>query len=801
MMKRIDLRITGMTCASCAAAIEKSLIKVEGILESAINPATGTASIRYDDAKAAPADIINAVKNSGYDIIPDSVTLKIGGMTCVMCSKSVDNSLKKLDGIISTDISYASGKARVDYIGSLASLEDFKSAVVDAGYEYLGAQGDEKLEAAWREKSLREKRMRSATGLIAGSILMAGMYLPLPAYIPLHYIMLLISTPVFLFISHPIFIAAWRALKNRNLNMDVMYSMGIGIAYIASVLGTVGVLPHDFMFYETAVFLAAFLTLGRYLEEKARGKTSDTIRKLMKLYPRKAIVITEEGERDVPVENVKIGDIVLVKPGETVPVDGTVQFGESYIDESMLSGEPIPVYKKSGDGVTGGTMNKNGSLKISAGRVGSDTVLAKIIRFVEEAQGSRPPIQKLADRVVVYFIPVILSIAIISFLVWYFVLGSTMLFAFSTLVSILVIACPCALGLATPTAVSVGIGRGAELGILIRNGEALEISEKITSIVFDKTGTITKGVPEISDLYAFGISENDMIAAAAGVEKLSEHPLADPIVKKAEALGITPAEAGSFNSIGGHGVRAVFEGKEIIIGSRRLIENNGISLDEGALTLISKLENEGKTAVLVAISGILRGIIGISDGIKPNAPEAVKWLRAMGLNVSMITGDNERTARTIAEMAGIGGFIAGVLPEDKAVEIKRMQSSGEVVAFVGDGINDAPALAQSDIGISMGSGTDIAMESGDIVLMKSDLRDVSAALQLGRKVMRRIRQNLFWAFAYNGLLVPVAAGLLQPLFNITLKPELAGLAMAMSSITVVTLSLTLRKFLPDALKK
>jgi len=580
--------------------------------------------------------------------------------------------------------------------------------------------------------------------------------------------------------------------------MDVMYSMGIGVAFFSSILGTFNIiLGSEFMFYEAAVMLATFLTFGRFLEEKAKGKTSESIKRLIGLQAKSAAVIRGGKEVEISIEDVVVGDIVLVKPGEKIPVDGEVLSGQSYVDESMISGEPIPVFKEKGSKVIGATINNNSVLNFRAMKVGKDTVLSQIIKLVEEAQGSKPEIQKIADKAVSYFIPTVLAIATLSFVSWYFIFNSTFLFAITSLISILVIACPCALGLATPTAVTVGIGKGADLGILIKNGEALQLSEKLTAVLFDKTGTLTKGKPDVTDIITFEINENQLLNMTASVEKNSDHPLANAIVQKAEEKGIHLSESKNFDTFGGKGVKATVSGKEIIIGNRTLFNEKQISIKNEIEEQIAKLENEGKTAVLISIDNKLSGIIGIADTLKESSKESIKKLMDSGIKVYMITGDNKRTASAIARILSIKNILAEVLPEDKVNEVKRLQNNGEIVAFVGDGINDAPALAQADVGIAIGSGTDVAIESGDIVLVKNDIRDVLSAIKLSKKVMQRIKQNLFWAFAYNTALIPVAAGILYPTFGITLRPEFAGFAMAMSSVTVVTLSLMLKRYNPE----
>ena len=727
------------------------------------------------------------------------VVLKIAGITCAMCVKTIENALNKLDGVTRVNVNLGAEKAHITYNPGMATVAEMKKAIEEAGYQYLGIEGEERedLERTIRERDLREKRNRIIVGFAVGLPLMILMHVPLHLPFSLSYLMLLVSAPAFIYISHPIFAAAYRSLKHRSLNMDVMYSMGIGVAFSASLLGTFEIiLSREFLFYETAVLLATFLTLGRYLEARAKGKTSEAIKKLMGLRPKTATVIQSDKETEIPIEDVQIDDVVIVKPGEKMPVDGEVVSGESFVDESMITGEPIPSLKKKGDNVVGGTINKNSVIKFRATKIGKDTVLAQIIRLVQEAQGSRPPIQRIADKVVSYFIPAVLAVAILSFGLWYLILGSTLLFALTCLISVLVIACPCALGLATPTAVTVGVGRGAELGLLIKNGQAIEVSEKLTTIIFDKTGTLTRGKPEVTDIIGIGIEDRKLLEFAAGVEKNSSHPLAEAVVRKAEEKGLKLKESEDFDTFGGKGVVAKVDDQEVLIGNRALFKERGISYPKEVEERIVGLEKEAKTVMLMAVANKIGGLIAIADTLKETTKRAIKELKRMGFAVVMITGDNVRTAKAIAGQIGIDDVLAEVLPQDKANEVRRLQKKGEVVAFVGDGINDAPALAQADVGMAIGSGTDVAIESGEIVIIKDDLMDVVAAVQLSRKVMQRIKQNLFWAFAYNTALIPVAAGLLYPFFGITFRPELAGLAMAMSSVTVVSLSLMLKRYVP-----
>ena len=729
----------------------------------------------------------------------NQVMIKIGGMHCAMCVKTVEEALGKVAGVRAVNVNLANEKAYLEFDDGHFSIEAAKRAIESAGYQYLGREGEENLiepeQALNRE--LRYRKRRIIIGFIAGVILMIPMFIKISLPFPIAYLMLALATPVFIYLSYPIFSAAGQALRNHSLNMDVMYAMGIGVAFLASLLGTFEIiLTREFMFFETAIFLATFLTLGRYLEARAKGKTTAAIKHLIGLQPQTAIVIRDGVESEFPLESVVIDDIVIVKPGGRVPVDGVVVSGESYVDESMLTGESLPVFKQTGAKVVGGTLNQNGILHIRAERIGRDTVLAQIIRLVEQAQGSRPPVQRLADVVVSYFIPMILAIAILSFGFWYFVAEQTLLFALTAFISVLVIACPCALGLATPTAVTVGIGRGAELGILIKNGTALEIAPRVTTVVFDKTGTLTTGKPLVTDIFPVGIATVELLRFAAAVEKNSEHPLSTAIVNYAKELGIAIPESAKFAAYGGRGVTAYVDNRAVFSGTEIFFQENKITISPDILVPAKKYTGEGKSIVLVAIDWQAVGVIAIADTLKDTAASAIEKLQQDNLKIAMITGDNRRTAQAIAAQVGIETVLAEVLPQDKAAVIRQMQEKGEVVAFVGDGINDAVALAQADIGIAVGSGSDVALESGDIVLVRNDLNDVSAALQLSRKVMARIRQNLFWAFAYNAALVPVAAGVLYPLFGITFRPELGGLAMALSSVTVISLSLNLRRFKP-----
>lgn len=802
--KKAEIKISGMHCASCALNVEKTLQGLEGVEEAQVNFGTEKATVEYDPEKVELQKLEKSVEEAGYGVVNQQVVIKVGGMTCAMCVQAIEGVLKKIDGISQVNVNLAAEKAYVTYNPQMTSVTEMKEAIENLGYEYLGVEGEllEDQEEKLREADLKDKRNRFIVAFAFSIPLMVLMYSGIMLPFNMSYFMLAVTILPFIYVSYPIFSAAYRSLQNRSLNMDVMYSMGIGVAFVSSILGTFNlVLTPEFMFYETALMLAGFLMLGRWMEARAKGRTGTAIKKLIGLQAKTALVLREDGvETMVPVEEVMVGDTVLVKPGDKIPVDGKVISGESYVDESMITGEPIPSLKIAGSSVVGGTINQNGVLNFQAGKIGRDTVLAQIIKLVESAQGSKPPVQRIADQAVTYFIPTVLTVAIVAFLVWYFLLGSTLLFGLTVLISILVVACPCALGLATPTAVTVGIGRGAELGILVKNGEALEISEKLTTFLFDKTGTLTKGKPEVTNLIGITMDDKYLLELAASVESNSQHPLAKAIVTKAQDNDLNLHEAEEFNTFGGKGVSAMVGRKNVLIGNRTLLNDNGILIQDTEEELISKLEEEGKTAVLVAVDNLLSGILGVADTLKENTPQAISELKKMGLEVVMITGDNKRTAEAIANRIGIDKVMAGVLPEDKSAEVKRLQDKGEVVAFVGDGINDAPALAQADVGIAIGGGTDVAIESGEIVLIKDDLLDAVAGVQLSSKVMGRIKLNLFWAFAYNVILIPVAAGLLYPSFGITFRPEYAGLAMALSSVTVVTLSLLLKGYLPPSKK-
>ena len=802
--KRIVLDIGGMHCATCAQTIEKRLPKLKGVIYATVNLAAEKAIIDYDPNVTDQKAIEEVISEVGYKVVHQSVTLKIGGMHCAVCAQTIEKVLNKKEGVYKATVNLALETATVEYNAAQISLAGIKKVIRDVGYDVIEPEaGVEDSEQTERDNEIRSLKMMliiSTAATIPVMILSYWKFLPfhfpIEQYIP--YIMFVLVTPVHFIVGHRFFVGAYKALRNRNPNMDVLVTLGTSAAYFYSVYVTFG--GPGKLYYTTAVSLMTFLTLGKLMEAVAKGRTSAAIRKLMGLRAKTARVIRDGEEMEIPVEDVQVGDIVVVRPGEKIPVDGVVTDGYSGVDEKVITGESIPVEKKAGDTIVGATINKTGMLKFKATKVGADTVLAQIIKLVENALGSKAPIQRMVDVVSSYFVPAVLIIATASFLSWY-LLGEGFIFALTVFIAVLIIACPCAMGLATPTAIMVGVGKGAENGILIKSSEALETVHKLQAIVFDKTGTLTKGEPEVTDILSVTsqnsevISENELLQLAAMTEKNSEHPLGEAIVKQAMERKIDVTEPEFFNAIPGYGVEVKHQGKQIFLGNRKLMETNSInitSLEEKMKTL----EQEGKTVMLVAVNGKAAGLVAVADTLMEHSAEAVKTLQKMGLEVVMLTGDNERTAKAIANQVGVDRVLAEVLPGDKASEIKRLQDEGKKVAMVGDGINDAPALAQADIGIAVGSGTDVAMETGDIVLVKNDLRDVVISIQLSRATMSKIKQGLFWAFAYNTALIPVAAGILYPFMGVLLDPIFAAAAMATSSVSVVTNASLLRRFKP-----
>jgi len=809
-LERIDLPITGMSCASCAAKIEKGLTDMEGVSKASVNFAAEKATILFHPAQTDLSSLIEKVKDLGYAAKVEKVTFPIQGMSCASCVNKVEKALGSLKGVAQVNVNFAIERASIEYIPELVTIRDFKKAVQEAGYQVLEVKEEDTVEKERRTREaelhgLKWKFIFGAILLVPILILMYGASV-LERWFGLSrninfFVQFLLATPVQFWAGRQFYVGFWKALKHKTSDMNTLIVVGTSAAYLYSLIATF--FPHLFMvkglmldvYFDTSAAIIVLILLGRFLEARAKGKTSEAIKQLIGLQPKTARVIRNGNEVDLPVEEVIPGDIVFVRPGEKVPVDGILKEGYSSVDESMVTGESLPVEKKVGDTVIGSTINKTGTFKFAATKVGKDTVLAQIIRLVQEAQGSKPPIARMVDVIASYFVPIVILIAIITFIAWYFFGPHPALtYAFLNFVAVLIIACPCALGLATPTSIMVGTGKGAESGILIRGAEALETAHQLNTIVLDKTGTLTKGEPSVTDLIECEkFDKKEILTLAASAEKGSEHPLGEAIVKKAKDENVNLLDPKEFQAIAGHGIEAMIDSKRILLGNLRLMEERKVVLN-GLLGKAERLSNEGKTPMFLAVDGKAVGLIGVADTLKENSKEAVEALQRMELEVVMLTGDNQRTANAIARQIGINRVLAEVLPEMKAGEIKRLQTEGKKVGMVGDGINDAPALAQADVGIAIGTGTDVAMESSDITLIGGDLRGIVTAIALSKATIRNIRQNLFWAFAYNTILIPVAAGVLFPFFSILLNPIFAAGAMAFSSVTVVTNALRLRRF-------
>ena len=821
--KEITLGVSGMTCSACALNIEKILKKKEGVDSVAVNLELGRAKISFEPAIISPREIEGAIESIGYKVEKDKVTLNLQGMSCVSCAANIEKILNKTDGVISASVNFPLEKAFVEFDSSRISVREIIAAVQGIGYG-ASVRGEtveyEDREQISRDAEIRKQRNNLIIALVLGIPIGLGnmsMMFPflsfVPAFLSNPIVLFILSTLVLLFPGKQFFVGTFKGFKYGVTDMNLLIAAGAGSAYLISVAATFFDLGPGYnnLYYDTVAFLIIFIVLGRYLEARARGQTSAAIRKLMGLRAKTSRILVSGIEKEVPVEEVAVGDIVIVRPGEKIPVDGIVIEGSSAVDESMLTGESIPVEKSAGYTVIGATLNKTGSFRFRATKVGADTALAQIIRFVETAQTTKAPIQRVADVFAGNFIVTVHIIALLAFFFWFFIgywrygvgesasLGGISPFLFSLLISItiLVISCPCAVGLATPAAIMVGTGKGAENGILIKGGEALERAHKLDTIVFDKTGTLTEGTPKLTDLLAApGHEEKEVLFIAATAERGSEHPLGEAIVKGAEDRGISLyslENAEKFRSMPGKGVEAYFEENRILLGTRKLMEENGISFKELEAKMRTFEEN-GKTAMLVASGEEVIGLIAVADTLKENSKEAVEILKKMGIEVVMITGDNAVTAGAIAAEVGILRVLSEVLPEEKANEIKKLQKEGKLVGMVGDGINDAPALIQSDVGIAMGAGTDVAMESAKIVLIKDDPRDVVAAIKLSRLTINKIKQNLLWAFGYNTIGIPIAAGILYPFFDrILITPELAAAFMALSSVSVTTNSLLMKR--------
>ena len=808
--KTVSLPITGMSCASCAAKIEKGITGLSGIVTASVNFATEKISVTYDPDKVHLNDFVKTIKELGYGAGVESVTISVRGMSCASCVAKVTKALNRVDGVVSASVNFAAERADINYLPTVASLEDLMAAIRDAGYEPLPQAMEEDLlerdARIKREEVSRLKRKFIFAAAVSVPVMIGTMahILPwVPDFLASNILLLILATPVQFWSGWQFYRGAWAALKHFSADMNTLIAVGTSSAYFYSAAVTVfpglfgaGAVDHA-VYFDTATVIIALILLGRLLELRARGQTGEAIKKLIGLKAKTARVIRQGAEVDVPAADVLAGEIVVVRPGEKIPVDGVITDGFSTIDESMISGESLPVEKKAGDEVIGATMNRTGTFRFRATRVGRDSTLSQIVKLVEQAQGSKPPIARLVDVIAGYFVPAVIVGAILTFIIWYaFGPEPALSFALLNFIAVLIIACPCAMGLATPTSIMVGTGKGAENGILIRGGESLETAHKLDTIVLDKTGTLTKGQPSVKSIAPLsGGSPEDMIFFAASAEKGSEHPLGEAIVRRAVELGIRPADPAGFEALPGRGIQATVEGTEVLLGNELLLSERGIDTTP-AREEAERLSDKGMTPVFLAVGKTLRGTIAIADTLKENSKEAIEAFRRLGLEVVIITGDNKRTARAVAGELGVKRVLAEVLPQDKAREVKKLQDEGRKVAMVGDGINDAPALVQADVGIAIGTGTDVAMEASDITLIGGDLRSIVTAIALSRATIRNIKQNLFWAFIYNILLIPVAAGALYPAFGILLNPMFAAAAMGLSSVSVVSNALRLKRFKP-----
>ncbi len=818
--------LQGMTCAACAQRIEKTVSKLPGVEQANVNLASEKLFVEYDPNTLTADDIRAAVEKIGYGATEktsaQTVTLPIGGMTCAACAQRIEKTLRKLPGVEQAGVNLATEKATVTYQPQQVRFSAIREAIEKIGYQVLRTT---RANAAEEDRARRQKQIRTlwtkfifaaAFSLpllyIAMAPMLTGVALPFPEALhpmhhPLRYALteLLLVLPV-IGVGYRFYTVGYRALWQRSPNMDSLIAVGTTAAFGYSLYNVfqIAMGNHaavDALYFETAGVIITLILLGKSLEAMSKGRTGEAIKKLMGLAPKTATVLQNGQEQEIPIDEVEIGDTVVVRPGASIPVDGTVLDGHTAIDESMLTGESMPVDKQAGDPVYAASLNTTGAIRFRAEKVGGDTALGQIIRLVEDAQGSKAPIAQLADVVSGYFVPAVVGIAILAGLAWFFGTGGDVRFALTIFISVLVIACPCALGLATPTAIMVGTGKGAEHGILIKGGEVLETAHTVNTIVFDKTGTLTAGKPTVTDVLPLDDRDADaLLTLAAAAETASEHPLGQAIVQAARAKGLSLPNVEQFQSITGMGIEAMLDGRRVLAGSRKLMETRGVPLAQ-AEAEADRLADEGKTPMYIAADGQLAGLVAVADVLKPSSREAVASLHALGIQVVMLTGDNRKTAQAIARQAGIDRVLAEVLPQDKANEVKALQAEGRKVAMVGDGINDAPALVQADIGIAIGSGTDVAMESADIVLMRSDLRDVPTAIELSKRTIRNIKQNLFWAFGYNVIGIPIAAGVLHLFGGPLLNPIFAAAAMSLSSVSVLTNALRLKRFRPSTGRK
>ncbi|MBK8989393.1 MAG: copper-translocating P-type ATPase [Chloroflexi bacterium] len=822
--KQITLPVVGMTCANCVAAVERSAKKVDGVAAATVNYASEKVTFTYDPALVKPqevtAQVIARIEKAGYGVPTAVAELPLLGMTCTNCANTIERRLNKVDGVLSAEVNYASEKATVRYTPGAATRGDLVAAVRRAGYDVVTAVADpsapddslQDAEAAAREAEVKHQERRLLVGLLFSVPLFLfsmsrdfGLLGDWAQANWVNWLFFALATPVQFYVGWDYYVGAYKSLGNRSANMDVLVAMGSSVAYFYSVAVLIGLtlgthaLGHH-VYFETSAMIISLIVLGKLMEARAKGRTSEAIKKLIGLQAKTARVVRDTMELDIPIAEVMPGDLVIVRPGEKAPVDGVVVDGRSTFDESMISGESLPVDKTIGDAIIGATINRQGLIRFEATKVGKETALAQIIKLVEQAQGSKAPIQRVVDQVAAYFVPFVLVTAVLTFIIWYVATGDFVA-ALIRLTAVLVIACPCAMGLATPTSIMVGVGKGAEHGILFKNSAALEQAHKLNAIVLDKTGTITRGQPSVTDVIisdsALRTPHSEFLRLAASAERGSEHPLGEAIVRAANEQGLSLSQPTHFEGIAGFGIRAQVDGRDVLLGNLRLMQREAVSLN-GLEAQAQTLQAEAKTAMWLALDGRASALIGVADTIKDGSKEAVQAMHALGLTVVMMTGDNEATAQAIAAEVGIDRVFAEVLPGDKANHVKKLQDEGFVVGMVGDGINDAPALAQANVGLAIGTGTDVAMETADVTLMRGDLRSVPQAIKLSKMTMRNIKENLVWAFGYNTALIPIAAGILAPFdwapdFLRQLHPILAAGAMAFSSVSVVSNSLRLRR--------